>query len=502
MQDEQGQPRTLLTGAAAYVCLREGLREAAGQSVVLGLVCAEKGSAGQASQIGDEELFPGAHIVPMVNGAECADVTNIAMSIEDALGQGGSVWLHTQALKLFPSFFGPLVAKVQVGQKKPAAIRQQDNGLDVKKFGTWVCLPGQNGLLLHEELKETLQTMGFKVQESQKLPVSSLVQNPPNFVLSVNARGFLGDAETDEGAIFYACKELGIPVALWLVDNPWLILSGLRAPWWKKTHIFITDPSFVPQLKAHGAEHVYVLPLGVSKVFAQEGEQGQGQSRGSFVFVGSSAFAKKNQYFAAAKVQETVLAEAMQVLEKAGQPHFNWWAEKSGETCFWPGYGVRAVAAGAEACSQAHRVAWLKAALPLGLNVYGDAGWECLLGIQPKPPIPYGQELAQLYHAAGFTLDIGSLLLPQGLSQRHFDVWAAGGFLLSTAQQALNLFPEELTKPITLVQYKDLPERAAYFAANPAYKKKLQKAWQAELLGAHTYRHRLANMLKKLGVQV
>ncbi len=488
MQDEQGQTRTLLTGAGAYTCLREGSGAGANaQAVVLGLVCEEK-EQGAEPQTGDEKLFPGAYIVPMGSGSAAS-----AQAVAGMLEQGGAVWLHTQALRLFPSFFGPLAAKVQVGEKRA---QKADN------TGKCVWLPGQHGLLLHGELKEALQTMGFCVQENQSLTIRSLAQKPPAYILSVNARGFLGDAEADEGLLFYACKELGIPVALWLVDNPWLILSGLRTPWWKKAHIFVTDPSFVPQLQAHGAEHVYVLPLGVSEIFAQEGKLEKVQGRGKLIFVGSSAFGKKNQYFAAAKVQEALLTEAMHMLETAGQPHFHWWAARSGETHFWPGNGVRAVAAGAEACSQTHRVAWLKAALPLGLEVYGDAGWENLLGIRQKPPIAYGQELARLYHAADYTLDIGSLLLPQGLSQRHFDVWPAGGFLLSTAQQALAMFPAELAKPITLAQYEDVAEKTTYFAAHPAHKEELQKAWQEALLAVHTYRHRLAYMLEKLGVHV
>ena len=57
---------------------------------------------------------------------------------------------------------------------------------------------------------------------------------------------------------------MGIPVALWFVDNPWHVLSGVRLPWWQHAHIYVTDASFVDGLKAQGAERVCHLPLAVA----------------------------------------------------------------------------------------------------------------------------------------------------------------------------------------------------------------------------------------------
>ncbi len=487
IRDEQGQIRTLLTGAEAYFLLREGEKggKPEAQTVVLGLVD------------GDKALFPGAWAVKMGENTGF-DAKKFVENVE----LGADVWLHRQAQRLFPSFFDPLVAKFRLFCKKGH-----------KKEGRKkVWLPGSVELLLHQELKFTLEAMGFCVEEAQHLSAENLQENPPDFVLSVNARGLLGNGE-EEGAAFFLCKEWGIPVVLWLVDNPWLIFSGLRKDWWKKTFVFVTDPSFLPLLKEHGAENVDFLPLGVSQIFALEGEKTGPQKEKTegnpVVFVGSSSFGKKNQYFAAARVDENLLAHATKILQtqKGEKPHFHWWAEHTQEknngvkTSFWPGYTVRPVAAGAEACSQQHRVAWLKAALPCGLDIYGDSGWENLLEVKPAPPIAYGKNLAALYHQAAFSLDIASLLLPQGLSQRHFDVWPAGGFLLSTATQAMALFPEELVKPVSLTHYADLPEKVHFFTTHPTQKQELKQAWRCMLAEAHTYKHRIMVILQSLGIQ-
>jgi spore maturation protein CgeB len=76
------------------------------------------------------------------------------------------------------------------------------------------------------------------------------------------------------GDIYAECKKNALPVAVWLVDNPWNIVSGLRDVFWKEVFLFVTDPSFIPGLKAHGAKHVYFLPLATDpEIFNTDGQR-------------------------------------------------------------------------------------------------------------------------------------------------------------------------------------------------------------------------------------
>ena len=82
---------------------------------------------------------------------------------------------------------------------------------------------------------------------------------------------------------------------------------------------------------------------------------------------------------------------------------------------------------------------------PAGLVVVGDKGWKHHLPPGPPetpllPPVDYYTTLPGLYRAASYTFNVTSLLLPGGLTQRHFDVWRAGGFLLPTVRTDSTFF--------------------------------------------------------------
>ncbi len=135
--------------------------------------------------------------------------------------------------------------------------------------------------------------------------------------------------------------------------------------------------------------------------------------------------------------------------------------------------------------------------MPLGLTVYGDTGWASRFPSDGKaapalrPPLDYYTQLAAVYATAPFSLNMMSFLLPQGLNQRHFDVWAAGGFCLMDRCRGLDLFPRELTEPVSFAKPGDIPELVAFFTGNGAEKSRLAAAWRAHILEEHTYARRL-----------
>ena len=156
---------------------------------------------------------------------------------------------------------------------------------------------------------------------------------------------------------------------------------------------------------------------------------------------------------------------------------------------------MRCVGLGAEICSQANRARWVRAGLEAGMRVVGDAGWQDLLpGLEVLPPVDYYTVLPDIYRRAGAVLNVTSLLLPQSLSQRHFDVWAAGGLLLSDATPGLRLFPEALTRPVTLSSPADLLPRLAALRADPARTRELRQAWREHIRSGHAYSHRVAQL--------
>lgn len=454
-----------------------------------------------------------------------------AVTTEQAVALAGQCLccIYTPGLRLDPEFWGPLLGRVDAALALPASTTQSGPMTaagrgGIPKIGASargpVLLPGNDGQLLHQELRTALDECGFgPVVDALPQSASGMIGKQaaceddflarwrallqggkPAFLLSVNMRGLDAD-----GRVFELCRALGIPVALWFVDNPWHVLSGVRLPWWRDAHIFVTDASFADSLRSCGAGRVFHLPLAVAPHMWREVPD---FALSTFnmeppLFVGRSAFPEKERFFAAASVPQALEAEAATLLEAStgpqNAPNFFWWHDKLGGS-LWPGYDVRRPGLGAERCAQANRRRWLLAAgagRVGGLRVIGDDGWKRLLpGMEILPPVDYYTALPEVYARAGAVLNVTSLLLPQSLSQRHFDVWASGGLLLSDATSGLEIFPAELTEPMTLRGPSDFIVRCAWFRAHPQAAYDLRRAWRGHLRAQHGYEQRIQQIIE------
>lgn len=357
--------------------------------------------------------------------------------------------------------------------------------------------------LLTRELEWAFQSLGLQVLRVE--PQAALRCFPqilracrPGLFISLNLAGF-----DPFGELFYLLAELGIPAATWCVDNPWHLLSGLRAPFWKQLHLFVTDASFLPALHAAGCIRAQHLPLAVFPGLFRPDKR---PPLCDLVFAGRSQFPGRDRFFAAVKLEPARLERALHDTAAGSPRHFNWWQEQLGLTPeqLWPGQAVRAAGLGAECCSLAWRSAAVRAGLHSGLSfrVFGNAEWlEQVpeLAGRLEPPQDYYTALPQIYAAARIVLSSTSLLLPAGLNQRHFDAWAAGAVCLTDNTPGLEIFPPELTAPIVWRTPGQIGELARELLAHPALSAELRAAWQRLLQTEHTYRHRAARILATVG---
>jgi hypothetical protein len=131
-----------------------------------------------------------------------------------------------------------------------------------------------------------------------------------------------------------------------------------------------------------------------------------------------------------------------------------------------------------------------------GLDIFGDKGWEGLSPAQSRlnPPVDYYTRLPGIYARARYNLALTSLQLPQGLNQRHFDVWMAGGLCLTDATPGLELFPEELVRPVRFASVQELPRVVDRLEAS-GQRQALVNDWRNLLLAEHCYTHRVATVL-------
>lgn len=401
------------------------------------------------------------------------------------------IFFYRPNLRIDPRFWTPILGKLE-GQTW-----RQD-----KTFTAW--LPGNNTQLLHRELFEALAKAGFaRICTAETPNIRTLAQSLdhalPSLAISVNFRGL--DAV---GRVFSLLNEAGVPLAIWLVDNPFNLLQAIPHPWWQEANVFVTDPGFLAPLARYGAKHAHFLPLAASSHMFRE----PGEPEPAALFVGRSAFPDQKSYFAGLRLPEPILATAKMLLKKnaAGTsrilPDFHWWAKEL-DAPLWPGKKERLVAFGADTVNALYRAQWLATSAFSNLRIIGDSAWRTLLpGREILSPVDYYGQLPDLYGRAICVLNVTGLLMPGSLNQRHFDVWAAGGYLITNDSPGLDLFPEELVRPMALAVPNDVIGKIDRLRENLPRRLTLVKDWQKLIKKAHTYDVRLKELCDLLAVQL
>ncbi len=404
------------------------------------------------------------------------------------------VCIHSQGPLLFPSFWNPVLARLELAR----------SGAPQNKQLATVLLAGSAQDLLVPEIRAALEGLGFQVDLLREEPTAAqlaglLRKNRPTLFLSVNFKGL-----DPYGRLVALFKTAGVPVAVWCVDNPFHLISGLQGPFWRDITLFVTDDWFLEPLREHGAAAVHHLPLATSPaLFAPKSPRTFADLADRTVFVGRSAFPGKERFFAASRVQSDDLRAALTALGTGQRPDFSWWLNRLGTTALWPGTQVRSAGLGAETTGRQLRIDCVtQAAAAGGTTVFGDTGWQDLLpqGTDCRPQVDYYGPLADIYAASGTSLNITSLLLPHGLTQRHFDVWSAGGFLITDATPGLELFPREMTALVSFSRATDIPGLLTRLGKDPRLRQDLTRAWQTLIHSEHTYKRRLERLLNTLEI--
>lgn len=378
---------------------------------------------------------------------------------------------------------------------------------DLRKNRTAI-LPDSGRDLLRDEVALALSRLGFTVlrpqpehlaDEQHAYYLPRLIEKKPSLFFSINLQGLFPGAPHS-----LALLDEGIPTLAWFVDNPWHLLSAMRDPSWKKLHLAVTDKSFIAPLRLAGAESVMHMPLAASPQHMSGDGPKLKYKLEPIVFAGRSSFPNQQSFFAGQDVPQESLAKALTASKQGERPDFVWWVRELGlpdnQEGFWPGKKARKPGKGAVLCNAAWREACLQVAQELagGLTVFGDAAWTGLKDL--RGVVDYYTQLPAIYQAARYSLNINSLLLPAGLSQRIFDVWVAGGFCVSDWSPGLDIFPPELSCEVSFKSPAEIPDLLAGLEANPVKREQIRKDWEAHILAEHSYEKRLSGILGQIGL--
>lgn len=127
---------------------------------------------------------------------------------------------------------------------------------------------------------------------------------------------------------------------------------------------------------------------------------------------------------------------------------------------------------------------------PLGIEVYGDEDWKQVHD-RCFGDIGYFDALAPFYRSTSINVNSTSIQMASAVNQRVFDCPAAGGFLITDAQEDLHSLFEPDLEVVIYHTLDELPELIARYRADPHERRRVVAKAQARIMAQHTHAHRL-----------
>jgi spore maturation protein CgeB len=376
---------------------------------------------------------------------------------------------------------------------------------------------GAGGLFV-DDLADGLRAQGFSVftLETERLSLEELdytvEQLRPAMVTVINYTEGLAEF----------CDRHQLPLYCWEIDPTLVRLQTLAGPA-QTTRIFTYRRAHVQDFLAAGFPHAEFLPLAANPVRRRPATLTKGESlayRVPIAFVGASLVdrvPRLREDFALGYASFHALRTAgeMVALRDDGLALLDWMlAEQrrdfsryvlpelfaTREPALWaegkrPGAVDLEQIAGELAAGE-KRQAYVEVLAPLGVNVWGDHGWE-REGARARYRGSAGHfvELNKIYTAAQVNLDVGRLYQMDIVTMRVFDVLACGGFLLAERADALLEFFTPGVHLDVFTGAQEMVDKAAYYLAHPEAAEDIAQAGRALVRESHTIVQRLQHML-------
>jgi spore maturation protein CgeB len=370
---------------------------------------------------------------------------------------------------------------------------------------------------LEEELKNALAEAGvaaaaFPYREYatgfayESALQRALQEHKPDFVLSVNMKGFDG-----EGVLAECTGRAGVPVVVWFVDDPRPILLNQRRHVQANMIAACWERAYIPALEREAFGSVRYLPLAADpSLFAFQKKQAPTVDLG---FVGSSMGEEflgplRQKFLWRPALQPLADRAAEMLLGAPGKPAAECIAGAARELGTTPPFTDERnrtwlASYVIHTAGGRRRAKLIEALLPHGVELFGDpAGWRALFGDRAPvhPNIDYRTGLGGTYRSIAVNLNITSAQMPTAVNQRVFDIPLTGSFVLSDDRADL----AELFGPDEVAVYADraeLVDKARFYRDNPSAREAITAAARARILGQHTYRRRIEELLGWVGVE-
>ncbi len=307
-------------------------------------------------------------------------------------------------------------------------------------------------------------------------------------------------------------SEVGIPAAIWEIDPTLDGPARLGDPLPTSTVFTYRKANVSAHVQAgYGKSHYLPLATAPGHMGAVRDAP---ELHADIAFVGSSmvesARTLMDRLWTVLPPSPAVRARVQQVMQLQSQRLDRWMVPALMDRLL-PGVRARVQAAHGgldpalligEQIAALRRLNVLAPLVPLGLKVWGDAGWSLLhdKGADWRGPADHFRDIPTIYRHAKINVDIGRIYQQDIVTMRVFDVLGAGGFLLAEHSDALTeLFTigEELD---TWRTTEELVHKAKLYLQNPALRVRIAAAGHTRVLRDHTIAARVEQILQTLGL--
>jgi len=122
-------------------------------------------------------------------------------------------------------------------------------------------------------------------------------------------------------------------------------------------------------------------------------------------------------------------------------------------------------------------------------------GWDSAYGLKTRAPFPTYDEYLAHFREAAINLNLVNGNAETGLNMRHFEITAAGGFLLCYDHPELSESFEVGKECVAFSDEADLLDKIEYYFDHPDERASIARAGQRRTLLQHLYSHRLRTLL-------
>jgi FkbM family methyltransferase len=142
-------------------------------------------------------------------------------------------------------------------------------------------------------------------------------------------------------------------------------------------------------------------------------------------------------------------------------------------------------------------VIFLKRRLGESFHLVGN-GWDKAYGLNTQPRLGSTDDYFNHFREVAINLNLVNGNAETGLNMRHFEITAAGGFMMCYNQPELGEHFEVGKECVVFDSENDLLEKVQYYLDHPQERADIAKAGQQRTLSHHLYQHRLTTMLDML----